>query len=86
MSDTFRIKPLVWEKEYRPSEAYTATPQPTFFRVAVWYSDALSLWGWCIDNRDSIWHANGLEKTPEDAKARAESAYRDLLMAALEPA
>jgi hypothetical protein len=83
MSDTFRIKPLVWERESEGAEY----AQVGHLHVAVHPHD----YGhWQVDitaGRPELLPIYSVVVTSKErARARAESAYRDLLMAALEPA
>jgi hypothetical protein len=89
MSDTFRIKPLVWEQDDRCASVpfngvldIYATRRERLTRSGkvvavcwVWYIES----GWGAPPRE------GECESLESAKLAAESAYRDLLMAALEP-
>ncbi len=108
MSDTFRIKPLVWELEDGPKSAYckaeeAVTPivRATVFlphknckcNGAHWTLWADSIFkrhaeqiGYISDQSIIVAMGQVEERDIAAAKLAAESAYRDLLMAALEPA
>jgi hypothetical protein len=80
MSDTFRIKPLVWktwEDDNSVQEAWNELVSVTVEDNGCWYLYRQWRFDWFVNA--------GTCDTVEDAKACAESAYRDLLMAALEP-
>jgi hypothetical protein len=81
MSDTFRIKPLVWEAGRDSAIGYE------FALAGHTKVYAFSDGYWRVSARDIETLSTGqAEKSLAAAKLAAESAYRDLLMAALEPA
>jgi hypothetical protein len=92
MTDTYRIKPLVWK-------VYPATKiKPEFHGASAAMTVGVQSYGnsegffWFVGNdpdyRDDFPDPvceHGKADTLEAAKSAAEAAYRDLLLAALEP-